>query len=219
MDNPEVLWQNYLQFFTAPSRTPCNGAYPRHTGRFAHAVLHAPLPVSAEGRKGMTASTLPGWKLPRAPVSRYITAAPPLCVNRSRGLSHIVLPCISRPVPSLSLFVSRLRGIVSCAASRFSLSSISPARYPSRRIPALIERYGRGRRLASDKEPVSCAGLMFLCISLRRFPCLFFALTTSRNTPFWRPRFPFCRNGGRMQATALSHNRLPDGATDRAINA
>ena len=118
----------------------------------------------------MTASTLPGWKLPCASVSRYITAAPPLSVNRSRGISRIVLPCLSRPVSCLSFFISRLRGIATSAASRFCLSPFSPARDSSRRIPALFERYGRWRRPASGKEPVSCAGRVFLCSVLRRYP-------------------------------------------------
>ena len=167
----------------------------------------------------MTASTLPGWKLPCASVSRYITAAPPLSVNRSRGISRIVLPCLSRPVSCLSFFISRLRGIATSAASRFCLSPFSPARDSSRRIPALFERYGRWRRPASGKEPVSCAGRILLCAIPRRFPCLFFVFTASRNSPFWRPHFPVCQNGRRMKATALSRNRLADGATDRASNA
>ena len=144
------------------------GAYLRHTGRCAHAVLHAPPPVSAEGRKGMTASTLPGWKLPCAPVSRYITAAPPLSAIRSRGTFRIVLPCLSRPVSRLPFFISRLRGIASRAASRFSLSPISPTRYSSRRIPALFERYGRGQ--AFGTESVSRSGRIPYAPSRAGFP-------------------------------------------------
>ena len=157
----------------------------------------------------MTASTLPGWKLPRAPVSRYITAAPPLSIIRSRGIFRIVLPCIPPPVSCLSLFISRLCEIASCAAPLFCLSSISPAKGSSRRIPALFERYGRECGPAFGKEAVSHAGRILLCAILRRFSCLVFAFTTSRNSPFWRPRFPICRNGGRMKTTALSRNRPP----------